>query len=131
MINLNVGEKIDLNVLKNRILTIKDVYDYCLLNGKFILKFNFRTLFSTLQRLHCRLLLSVHLRRQKCKFFQYFINSFYPYSNTVQCFCHNLSWVMISKRRIYSDIAWKIKISVCIFLIILILRWWLENFYFQ
>ena len=71
MNNLNVGEKYDLNILKNRILTIEYVYDYYLLNGKFILKFNFRTLFSTLQRLHCIHILLVRLRRQKSKFFQY------------------------------------------------------------
>ena len=33
--NLNIGENLDLNVLKNKILTIDDVYDYCLVDCKF------------------------------------------------------------------------------------------------
>ena len=33
--NLNIGENLDLSVLKNKILTIDDVYDYCLVDGKF------------------------------------------------------------------------------------------------
>ena len=52
MNNLNVGEKMDLSVLKNRILTIDDVYDYCLLDGKFRFNFNIRTLLPALQRLY-------------------------------------------------------------------------------
>ncbi len=44
--NLNLGENMDLNVLKNKILTIEDVYDYCLVDGKYIFNLITRSLFS-------------------------------------------------------------------------------------
>ena len=62
MMNLNIGENLDLNVLKNKILTLEDVYDYCLVDGKVILKLFIRSLFSKMQRIYSRFLLSIYIR---------------------------------------------------------------------
>ena len=67
--NLNIGENLDLSVLKNKILTIEDVYDYCLVDGKFWINFIIRSLFSKMQRIYSRFLLPIYFRKQKGKLF--------------------------------------------------------------
>ena len=50
--NLNMQENMDLNVLKNKILTIEDVYDYCLVDDKLNFNILIRSLFSKMQSIY-------------------------------------------------------------------------------
>lgn len=53
------SKKIDLNYIKTKILTINDVWNFCLLEGKLVQYKNFRIVFSKTKKLYCGIFLSV------------------------------------------------------------------------